>query len=1032
MKWQWGYYDMNVDKSTAMNPSSDVGASVREVLRGKRQSRQSQFLVTAALLPILGASVAFAQTDTPSGTGLEEVVVTATGIRGAIVESLEIKRDADVIVETIRAEDIGKMPDVNLAEALQRVAGIAIDRDGGEGRYVTMRGFGPAFNSVLFNGRRLATSEYDRSFGFDTIASDLVGAINVYKTQESFLREGGIGGTIDVRSFRPLDRPGFNVSGRAEGNYEDNSDEMTPNGGLVVSDTFMDDTLGVQVAASYQRRKNRTYFAGYDWTLRNIDSFTAWHDALNIPFTYSNFGVENAYHLQELDRNVLDETRTRRGAYADIQYKPNEDLEFNVDYLYSDFEVIEDRKQVGNWFFELEPPPTTSLADLTAGIRNLHPEVSDADIANYHAYLLADSQTRVDSNGVLLSASTAPGHASQAFNGEINRRPTNTQMIGSNMKWRLSDKLALTVDVAYSKADLDNYGANQNIRRSLENLDAGSFLYQTNGQGVPYLSDLSPTLTASMTNTDHLFFRSQFDTGTKIHATNKEASFHIDYEASDTLKVRLGALGEIGDKESAKYETPTNIRNLWARFGAGKLPLTPQQLSQMTYGLYTSDPAQFGMPASADNNTFRFNYPGMIAFATNPANLQALLAANTSLASSDPAQYAELQRDLAEFQQRIANNPADPYYAVPTGVGYNVEEKVTSVYLDATKRFTLFGMDSMMTAGLRYANTRTESSGYTRILTGLAIDPSDTSGQGLIPTYADPNGPGGLTYATEDNSYSNWLPTLNLRVNVTDEVIARFAASKTLARPQLDYLAPQFTYGALSVNGRTANSNNPDLKPLTSTNLDIAVEWYYGVGGALTFDAFWKDVDGFITSEIVENVVIPTVEPDIYNTFTVTRPTNAEAVKVYGGTLGWTHTFDFGLGWQANYTWTDTNRPFDPVTYSATRVALPGLSDNANLILFYEQGPLSTRLAYNWREKFLSKADFGGGLYASTLEPVFTKAYDQIDARIGYTFRDVLQIYVEGVNLENSRPMKVGRFDNLFISSLNYGRRYILGISATF
>jgi iron complex outermembrane recepter protein len=961
---------------------------------------------------------------------LEEVQVT--GIRGAIVQGLESKRDADGIIETIRSEDIGKLPDASLAESLQRVPGIAIDRDGGEGRYVSIRGFGPSYNTVLFNGRRIASSETDRSFGFDTIASDLIGGVDVYKTHEAFLREGGIGGTVDIRTLRPLDRPGLQVTARGEVNYEDNSGRTTPKAALVMSDTFMNNALGVQLSLSYQKRENRTYNAGGEENgLRSLNSFTALNDnpntpSLNFPFTYSNFGLASAYRLQEFDRNVIDETRTRKGAYADIQYKLNEDLEFNVDYLYSDFKTVSDLKQVGNFFFELEPP--ASVAPTIAAYRNQDP-VAYANAANYAAYIAANSSTMVDSNGVLIRASSVPDRASQAFNGEINQRPTNTQMIGVNMKWRLADKLALTVDAAYSTADLDNYGANQNLRRSLENLNAGSFLYQTDPSGMPYLTNLSPTLTASMSNTDHLYFRSQWDSGTRVSATNKEASLQFDYKATDSLKFRFGSLEEIGDKASADYFTPLDVVHLWADFTPAGSPLTPAQLQQIASAVYSSNPSNFGLPANSDNNTFLFNYPGVIAFATDPANLQALLNANASLATTDPTRYAALVSSLADFKQRIANNPADPYYAVPTGAGYSVQEKVTSVYFDTTKRFRLFGSSSILTAGLRYTRTHTKSAGYTQVLTGLAADPLDPTRQGLIPSYANPNGPGGLTYYTEEHSYFNWLPTLGLKVNVTNDIVARVAASKTLTRPPLSYLAPSFAFNVLTVGSRTATTNNPSLKPLTSTNLDVGAEWYYGSGDALSVDAFWKKVDGFITSQVVSNVVIPTVQPSVYDTFSVTEPTNAQAVKVYGGTAGWTHSFDFGFGFQANYTRSDTNRPFNAATYSATKVALPGVSDEANVVLFYERGPLAARVAYNWRSKFLSRADFPGGQYGSLLEPLFTQAYHQIDARIGFGFLKHYQVYLEGVNLENSTPVKVGRFDNLFISNLNYGRRFILGVS---
>ena len=217
-----------------------------------------------------------------------------------------------------------------------------------------------------------------------------------------------------------------------------------------------------------------------------------------------------------------------------------------------------------------------------------------------------------------------------------------------------------------------------------------------------------------------------------------------------------------------------------------------------------------------------------------------------------------------------------------------------------------------------------------------------------------------------------------------------------------------------------------------STNFDIAGEWYYSKGNALTFDAFWKNVDGFVTSEVVPGVVIPTVTNTQLNTFTVTRPTNAQAVQVWGVTGGITHSFAFGAGVQLNYTATFSNRGFDGQNFDPTVATLPGLSDSANAVVFYEKGPLAARVAYNWRNSFLRATDFAGGAYGSVLEPRFAGTYQQVDARVSYKLLKNIQVYAEGVNLTNAILSEHGRFDNLFISRQNYGRRIIVGVGAKF
>lgn len=278
----------------------------------------------------------------------EGEAIVVTGICGSIVAGLESKRKSDVVVELIKAEDIGKFPDKNLAEALQRVPGVSIDRDGGEGRFVTIRGLGPEFNTVLFNGRRIASEGYNRSFSFDTLASDLIGGVNVYKTQQAYIREGGVGGTVDVRTMRPLDRSGLQISARAEALYEKNSEKVTPNLSAQVSNTFLDDTLGVLVGLSYQKRKNLTYLAGTR-ELRTQGVFTAGGNDLDGDpygiFAYDNFGVDPVYRPVEFNRSAKYELRERKGLYAALQYQPNDRLDINFDYLRSEFDVDFDNLQ---------------------------------------------------------------------------------------------------------------------------------------------------------------------------------------------------------------------------------------------------------------------------------------------------------------------------------------------------------------------------------------------------------------------------------------------------------------------------------------------------------------------------------------------------------------------------------------------------------------------------------------------------------------------------------------------------------------
>lgn len=208
---------------------------------------------TSLLTLMTVATTANAQLANDSYTPSDEVI--ATGIRSSIIKSLDRKRNSDDIQDSIIAEDIGKFPDTNVAESLARISGVSIDRAGGEGSQVTVRGFGPGFNTVLVDGRRIATDTAGRNFRFDLIGADLLGGADIYKTSAPHLQAGGIGSTIDLGLHKPFDKRGFRAVASARGVYEANSKEVAPQFFGLVSNTFADDKVGVLASVSYQTRK---------------------------------------------------------------------------------------------------------------------------------------------------------------------------------------------------------------------------------------------------------------------------------------------------------------------------------------------------------------------------------------------------------------------------------------------------------------------------------------------------------------------------------------------------------------------------------------------------------------------------------------------------------------------------------------------------------------------------------------------------------------------------------------------------------
>jgi TonB-dependent receptor len=250
----------------------------------------------------------------------------------------------------------------------------------------------------------------------------------------------------------------------------------------------------------------------------------------------------------------------------------------------------------------------------------------------------------------------------------------------------------------------------------------------------------------------------------------------------------------------------------------------------------------------------------------------------------------------------------------------------------------------------------------------------------------------GFVSINQDSEYTNTLPSLNLRARLKDDLQVRFAASKVITRPDFTQLSPSLTL--VPANGQ-ASSGNPDLKPLKADQLDLSLEYYFGRGGSAYAATFYKKVKGFIQTTVTPNVIIDGIP---YN---LAQPANGKDGTIKGGEIGYQQFFDFlpswlsGLGAQANYTYVESEAPSSVAGLSST---LPQLSKNSyNLVGIYERGPISGRIAYNWRSKFYESIFVGTGSLG--VNPVYRKAYGWLDASVVYDINRNFSVALEGANL---------------------------------
>lgn len=895
-----------------------------------------------ALLP----GMAHAQNTEP--LTVEEVVVT--GVRASVRKALEIKRAADSIIDGVSSEDIGKFPDNNLAEALQRIPGVSIDRQGGEGRYVSINGLGPEYALTLLNGRQIASSDTGRSFSFDTIAADLVGGINVYKTANADIPEGGIGGVIDVLTAKPFDYDGLKLSGSLAYQYDENSEKESPQAAVVFSNRFMQDRLGVLASFSHQERWGRTHGATMSWD-RNlfVDPDTLY---------YVEDTRDEAWRPWSLDYTVEEHHRERDGGTVALQFQANDQLTFSLDYLYSQFDVKSVNDSGGTYLWA----------------------VQDTD------------RNVVDANGsyTTLDVATGLNLASFAFINRITYRPTTTQVLGFNTAWTPSERFSGRFDVAWSKAETDNDGKNQD--QTLEMLNQPGYLVIVPERGIPY-HDLSMSITPGPAYADQLRARQVGFSGTHTEAQNKEAKADFTFSMTDDMQLSFGAALAEQEKSNQTFGTPSAIRRLYHKNAEGQQIGTDTILRGMIDAGGNIDGANIHFPI------YLIDGAALRAWMADPVNL-----ANRTVNANGGG--------LAQF---VANGRS--WAPVLSTASFAITEEALGAYVNLKLSKQLGDMPLDVVAGVRYSHTELTSEGYSRTLIDLVRE-SATVGGFLTPIYAE-NTP---VIQQAENTYHYFLPSINAKLGLTDELILRAGVARSMTRPTLDDLTPTLTIGGTFVTQRSASGDNPELKPFLSTNFDASLEWYYDPLGSIAIAGFYKDTTNFIV-RAAQPETIDTVATTQYQGFLVDRPRNAESAKIKGWTIGWTHALDMGLGLQANFTKVDSKAKLSSLGY----FAVPGISDTANLVVFYEHGPLEARLAYNWRSKFLTNPGIPGTRLALT-----TDEYYQIDGRVGVLFGPGILASLEGVNLTEEKVTQYRQYKNQFAGYFDFGRQFWLKLSKNF
>lgn len=988
-------------------------------MNDSRKLNFGRVAMSASLLAIgVATQPSFAQDTSPSADNEEDAIIV-TGIRASLEQAQEIKRNAQGVVDAISAEDIGKFPDTNLAESLQRITGVSIDRASGEGSTVTVRGFGPEFNLVVVNGRQMPTSTLGdgfsapstRSFDFGNLAAEGVAGVEVYKSGRASLPTGGIGSVINIKLPRPLDRPGLKGSIGIKGVYDTSQlygTDITPEISGIVSKTFANDTIGILLAGSYQKRNGgQAQFTVGNWRPGYTGAENNW-GTLAQPGDPRFANIENRpgptdiYQVpQNAAYDFYDFQRERINGQAVLQFKPTDTLDVSFDYIFAQNTFESRQSSIGVWFNHNDT--SSSWTDGPAAGANFYAE----------NFLAAEGKDL-------------------AITGAVGSNRNINHSLGGNIKWEGPLGLRLELDAHHSTAKskpTSPYGSG---------IAVGTAIFGVASQRVDFTTDM-PVISVAMHPGSEIeaenirpagnAFRNAYMKDT-IDQVSLRGGFDFDASFIESLDFGVGYIENDVRTAFGVIQNDTWGGTLSAADTPDSL-FTPRALSPDLAGMNGSN-SQGVIP-----NYFLIDTEGLIS--------------------------------LLDDRLGICNAAPGDTCLAPYSTDRRILEKSITPWVQSFHSFDLGDARANLRLGLRYEKTKVTSRALAEIPTGtIWVAQNEIS---LVKTP-------GTDFTMLKGEYENWLPAIDFDLSPFENVKLRASYSHTITRPDYASMQGGITLAQplrVGAGGSQASAGNPALLPYKSKNVDLSAEWYYDRASYVSVGFFNKKVGNFIANDTTQTPLFDLPDPsqgaaataarqaigpnatfdqivawvqanrpadfvagvgtaggiagrsgDPDVIFTFTQPSNSDQqARLWGWEFAIQHNFwDTGFGAILNYTIVNSDTSFDnTLPWTTTQFAVPGASDSANAVLYYDKGGLQARIAYNWRDRFLSGKD---------QDPYYIKSYGQFDASLSYEFREGLTAFVEGINITNADRTGVRRNDRaVFFAAPGYAR-YSAGVRITF
>ena len=981
--------------------------------------------VGVALLALAGnAQAQTAPADPPAAKKadtqqLEAVVVT--GYRSSIEKSLIQKRNADAIVDVITAEDVGKFPDKNVADALQRVPGVIIDRSGGEGKNVSVRGLSSELTLTQLNGNYVATAESNgdptRSFNYMLMPSNMLSSAELFKTPEARIDEGGVGGTVILHTRRPLDQK----SGTGFVNIEGTSADTTKktDGQFSGQYSWHDEgkRFGVLVGYTQQKRTTRTMGAStenWQWYADDYDT----HPSVDVngkPLGLtSRWWGESGFYDQSgkyytnfmmptsVNFDVKTEERERKGGQLTLQFKPMENLTLTGNYFRFDLSQNSQTNTLkipewnlaryagdGNW-------KTGRLLD---GL-TFDPSGTIVTGANYSAH---PGKTYYCSEAQAAAAGLPPGGwgpddcsvPTPQITGSYNREKARSQTADFEAAWH-GDSLDATFKAGrtWAKGGPD-LQFSMPIKPRLPKADGTYTLGNTASSwslaGTPTMT-FSPELMANLAQGI-----GEIDLGSTASSWTKNGT-HQNYAQADFTWQNNGSWLDslqFGFKLRDGGTRRSTGNNYWVCAGA--------------------DPTDYDKRYQAGCDPTASKFQPQFLYGQSLDHIAGGISASAFPAINYPAYIAYLDKTYGAMQTRNEDNFV-----------YHVDEKIRSAYLQANIRADRLRGN----VGLRFVRTKQHADSTDRVdnyndyfYDGADGNPAPCQpGNPPLPAVGAPAGSGctsGFTSLPDstahtstfvvsqlDRSYTDVLPSFNLAYDLTKDLVLRAAASKVISRPSysdiaapggLQYYSQEYVndrrlIGGGDRQGWFGSGSNKSLEPYKATQFDLGLEWYFHRGSVLGADFFRKNVSNFsvpVVRDVALNVGGNTVTVQNYSTSAGGRDAVSQGVELYAQ-----HTLDFGLGFQFNYTYNKTNQAaitLEDGTEIGKSPLVGSAKNQINLTVFYETDTYLLRASYNRRGMVVNGLINGVNVYD---EP-----YTQIDLNAAYNITKELSVTASVLNL---------------------------------